>query len=57
VVSGLPLASPVRRPQDRFCRSFPVKAFHAPDRWSTFKVLVKPGPDREVGYLRSVTLG
>ncbi|KDN16259.1 hypothetical protein [Amycolatopsis rifamycinica] len=31
--------------------------FHAPDRWSTFKVLVKPGPDREVVYLRSVTLG
>ncbi|HET6710285.1 hypothetical protein [Amycolatopsis sp.] len=31
--------------------------FHAPDRWSTFWVLVKPGPDREVVYLRSKTLG
>ncbi|QKV78088.1 hypothetical protein [Amycolatopsis sp. Hca4] len=30
--------------------------FHAPDRWSTFWVLVKPGP-QEVVYLRSKTLG
>ena len=31
--------------------------FHAPNRWSTFNVLVKPGPGREVVYFRSVTLG
>lgn len=31
--------------------------FETPNRWSTFKVLVKPGPDREVVYFRSVTLG
>ncbi|MGW4065834.1 hypothetical protein ACWEGE_46620 [Amycolatopsis sp. NPDC004747] len=31
--------------------------FRTPDRWSSFDVVVRPGPDRETAYFLSKTLG